>query len=284
MRKPLLSLVAVALVAAACSSGTSSSGGYARPPDPPQHHQPTSPPKAAEPAQTPYDDVTFQDPGATPPHTLTRTRSRPSPWISIPPRTRSPNALSPTATSPILPVSASRNGSTPSTRTTRRPRKAPSPSTSMGRRPRSSTSATCCSASASRPVTRRSEPARTPPSRSSSTRRGRWPRRIASSSSRIRCGSWCTASATAIRSRSSRSVTMHASSCHRPVRPTRNDPPAIDGLEPGGSTNLEAGLRLGYDLARETHLGDGIDRVILASDGVANVGLTDADGDPAPDP
>ena len=52
---------------------------------------------------------------------------------------------------------------------------------------------------------------------------------------------------------------------------------AIDELEPGGSTNLEAGLRLGYELARETHLGDGIDRVILASDGVANVGLTDAD-------
>ena len=54
---------------------------------------------------------------------------------------------------------------------------------------------------------------------------------------------------------------------------------AIDALEPGGSTNLEAGLRLGYSLAREAHLGDGgIDRVILASDGVANVGLTDATG------
>jgi len=53
---------------------------------------------------------------------------------------------------------------------------------------------------------------------------------------------------------------------------------AIDGLQPGGSTNLEAGLELGYSLARETLLGDGgIDRVVLASDGVANVGLTDAD-------
>ena len=66
MRKPLLSLVAVALVATACSSGSSSSGGYVRPPDPPQHHQPTSPPRAPEPAQTPYDDVTFQDPGSNP--------------------------------------------------------------------------------------------------------------------------------------------------------------------------------------------------------------------------
>ena len=53
---------------------------------------------------------------------------------------------------------------------------------------------------------------------------------------------------------------------------------AIDGLQPGGSTNLEAGLRLGYDLARETFESDRINRIVLASDGVANVGLTDADG------
>lgn len=53
---------------------------------------------------------------------------------------------------------------------------------------------------------------------------------------------------------------------------------AIDDLRPGGSTNLEAGLRLGYGLARETLTENGIDRVILASDGVANVGLTDPDG------
>jgi Ca-activated chloride channel family protein len=54
---------------------------------------------------------------------------------------------------------------------------------------------------------------------------------------------------------------------------------AIEQLRPGGSTNLEAGLRLGYSLARESRLGDGgTDRIVLASDGVANVGLTDADG------
>ncbi|MBA2721195.1 MAG: von Willebrand factor type A domain-containing protein [Chloroflexi bacterium] len=50
---------------------------------------------------------------------------------------------------------------------------------------------------------------------------------------------------------------------------------ALDSLHPGGSTNLEAGLRLGYDLARQTLTENDIDRVILASDGVANVGLTD---------
>jgi Ca-activated chloride channel family protein len=50
---------------------------------------------------------------------------------------------------------------------------------------------------------------------------------------------------------------------------------SIEELWPGGSTNLEAGLRLGYELARETLTEDGIDRVVLASDGVANVGLTE---------
>jgi Ca-activated chloride channel family protein len=51
---------------------------------------------------------------------------------------------------------------------------------------------------------------------------------------------------------------------------------AIDELQPEGSTNAEAGLRLGYQLARESLIESGINRVVLASDGVANVGLTDA--------
>lgn len=49
---------------------------------------------------------------------------------------------------------------------------------------------------------------------------------------------------------------------------------AIYGLHTEGSTNAEAGLRLGYDLAL-AHLNQGgTTRVILASDGVANVGNT----------
>ena len=52
---------------------------------------------------------------------------------------------------------------------------------------------------------------------------------------------------------------------------------AIDELGPGGSTNLESGLREGYSLAREEFDPDGINRVILASDGVANAGVTDPD-------
>jgi Ca-activated chloride channel family protein len=50
---------------------------------------------------------------------------------------------------------------------------------------------------------------------------------------------------------------------------------AIDDLRPGGSTNLEAGLRTGYALAGEAFRSGGINRVVLASDGVANVGLVD---------
>ena len=52
---------------------------------------------------------------------------------------------------------------------------------------------------------------------------------------------------------------------------------AIDRLRPGGSTNLEAGLREGYALADDAFQRDGINRVVLASDGVANVGVTDPD-------
>ena len=52
---------------------------------------------------------------------------------------------------------------------------------------------------------------------------------------------------------------------------------AIDHLWPSGATNLEEGLRLGYELARSSLTENGIDRVVLASDGVANVGLTDPD-------
>jgi Ca-activated chloride channel family protein len=53
---------------------------------------------------------------------------------------------------------------------------------------------------------------------------------------------------------------------------------AIDRLEPGGSTNAEEGLMLGYDLADEAFDRDGINKVVLLSDGVANVGETGPDG------
>jgi len=52
---------------------------------------------------------------------------------------------------------------------------------------------------------------------------------------------------------------------------------AIEFLGPGGSTNAEEGLRLGYRMADEHFEKDRINRVILCSDGVANVGLTSAE-------
>ena len=51
----------------------------------------------------------------------------------------------------------------------------------------------------------------------------------------------------------------------------------IDSLHPEGVTNLEDGLRTGYELARRNSESDGINRVILCSDGVANAGQTASD-------
>ena len=49
---------------------------------------------------------------------------------------------------------------------------------------------------------------------------------------------------------------------------------AIDSLQPQASTNAEAGLSLGYDLARSMERKGRMSRVVLVSDGVANVGAT----------
>ncbi|MDN5852780.1 MAG: von Willebrand factor type A domain-containing protein [Actinomycetia bacterium] len=63
-----------------------------------------------------------------------------------------------------------------------------------------------------------------------------------------------------------------------PVSDTDTILDAIDGLEPGGGTNLAAGVELGYEYASESTGEAGINAVVLASDGVANIGLTDPDG------
>ncbi|HEU5158374.1 MAG TPA: von Willebrand factor type A domain-containing protein [Streptosporangiaceae bacterium] len=51
---------------------------------------------------------------------------------------------------------------------------------------------------------------------------------------------------------------------------------AIDGLRPGSSTNLGAGMVLGYREARRNFRAGVTNRVILASDGLANTGETDS--------
>ncbi len=47
---------------------------------------------------------------------------------------------------------------------------------------------------------------------------------------------------------------------------------ALDRLSAGGSTNGGAGIQLAYNLARESFVKDGVNRVILATDGDFNVG------------
>jgi Ca-activated chloride channel family protein len=49
---------------------------------------------------------------------------------------------------------------------------------------------------------------------------------------------------------------------------------AIERLQAGGSTNGAAGIRLAYDIAQEHFVKGGINRVILATDGDFNIGVT----------
>ncbi len=51
---------------------------------------------------------------------------------------------------------------------------------------------------------------------------------------------------------------------------------AIEELQPGGSTNVQEGLTIAYEIARQGYEEGKINRIILSSDGVANVGITGA--------
>jgi len=52
----------------------------------------------------------------------------------------------------------------------------------------------------------------------------------------------------------------------------------IANLAADGSTNMAAGMKLGYELNDKRRLAGGTNRVVVVSDGDANVGETDADG------
>ncbi|MSR64029.1 MAG: DUF3520 domain-containing protein, partial [Planctomycetes bacterium] len=52
---------------------------------------------------------------------------------------------------------------------------------------------------------------------------------------------------------------------------------AIENLKAGGSTNGGSGIQLAYHTAREHFAKEGVNRVILATDGDFNVGVTDRD-------
>jgi Ca-activated chloride channel family protein len=64
---------------------------------------------------------------------------------------------------------------------------------------------------------------------------------------------------------------------HKSIREKRLILTALEYLAPGGSTYAEEGLRQGYALAAAEYRKGCINRVILCSDGVANVGRTGAE-------
>lgn len=79
------------------------------------------------------------------------------------------------------------------------------------------------------------------------------------------------------------SIVVYGSNARVVLEPTAADRKpkimrTINSLHSGGSTNAEAGLRLGYRQALAAFIPGGINRVILCSDGVANVGETSAGG------
>ncbi len=72
-------------------------------------------------------------------------------------------------------------------------------------------------------------------------------------------------------------LVVYADEARVVLEPTADRQAALDAIErlvPDGSTNAEAGLALGYRLAERAFRPDAINRLILCSDGVANVGLT----------
>ncbi len=77
-------------------------------------------------------------------------------------------------------------------------------------------------------------------------------------------------------------LVVYGSTAHVVLNPTSAAEPelildAIDQLQPEGATNAEAGLQLGYQIAARAFDPKAINRVILCSDGVANVGNTGPD-------
>jgi Ca-activated chloride channel family protein len=64
---------------------------------------------------------------------------------------------------------------------------------------------------------------------------------------------------------------LPSTSCHKKAE----EMTAIDRLKAGGSTNGGAGIQLAYDVATRHLIENGTNRVILATDGDFNVGITD---------
>jgi Ca-activated chloride channel family protein len=85
---------------------------------------------------------------------------------------------------------------------------------------------------------------------------------------------------THLRSQDRVSIVVYAGSAGLVLPPTPGDRhgeilAALDRLEAGGSTNGGDGIRLAYAMARQAFVANGVNRVILATDGDFNVGTVD---------
>jgi Ca-activated chloride channel family protein len=275
MRTPLLFVTGLALVVAACGGATSGTPGYAEAPPDPGHHQPTAMPWPA-PASTPYDGVTFDDPGVNPyvdpdedqvstfaldvdtaSYTIAQRYvddgNRPDPssvrveeWV---------NAFTQGYQSPDDETFAivADGGPTPFTEADEVLLRIGLQARDVRDRAREDAALTFVIDTSG-----------------SMEREGRL--ELVKEALRLLVDELGRNDTVAI-------VTF-GNDARVLLEPTRaSDRSEILGvigeLRPDGSTNLEAGLRLGYGLARESMTENGIDRVVLASDGVANVGLTD---------
>ena len=277
MRTPLLSLVAVALVASACSGASST--GYSGPSSAPGHHLPTAAPWPGEPQPTPYDGVTYQDPGVNPyvdpvedrvstfaldvdtaSYTIAQRYIddgfRPDPasvrveeWI---------NAFEQGYAPPLDDTFAivADGGPTPFTDRDEVLLRIGLQARDVRDRARADTALTFVIDTSG-----------------SMEREGRL-ELVKDALARLVDGLDRDDSVAIVTFGDEGRVLLE------PTRATDRDEilHVIGQLRPGGSTNLEHGLRLGYELARSSMTENGIDRVVLASDGVANVGLTDPEG------
>ncbi len=80
------------------------------------------------------------------------------------------------------------------------------------------------------------------------------------------------------------SIVVYAGQAGVALEPTAASPAkktriieVIDSLRPGGSTHGSAGIQTAYDLAMQNFIEGGLNRVILATDGDFNVGISDTD-------
>ena len=275
MRTPLLFLTGLALVVAACGGTSSATPGYAEAPPDPGHHQPTAVPWPA-PAASPYDGVTFDDPGV-------------NPYVDPDEDQVSTFALDVDTASYAIAQRYVDDGNRPDPASVR-VEEWVNAFTQGYQSPDDETFAIVADG-APTPFTEADEvllriglQARDVRDRAredaaltfvidtsgSMEREGRL--ELVKEALRLLVDELSRNDTVAI-------VTF-GNDARVMLEPTRaSDRSEILGvigeLRPDGSTNLEAGLRLGYGLARESMTENGIDRVVLASDGVANVGLTD---------